>query len=162
MTIIPEAQEQPPKPPPHQGWVVTLNNGEMAFEQPTVPGERTSWQKLLQSCRETTFMKPIYEIVNKEQKQVGEEETQLAITSLRLQRGGLNIHTMSKKSCDGYYQAYEYRLKSLFRPELGSVQSQGVGSIVGDKVYIFWINPMGQIYQDIRSLEGSKIHSTLS
>lgn len=163
MTIIdPKPQPEPQEPPPHQGWVVTLNNGEMTFEQPPKEKERTSWQKLLQRCREETIMKPIFEIRNKRKVKVGEEEVPLQITSLRLQRGGLNIHALSQKQCEGYFQAYEYRLKSLFNPKKGSVQSQGIGSVVGDKVYIFWINPMGQIHQDIRPLEGSKIHTTLS
>ena len=150
--------KSPQESTPHQGWVATLNSGEMAFEQPPIPGERTSWQKLLQHCRDTTFMKPVYEIVEKKKVQVGEEKTQLKLTSLRLQRGELNIHAMPQKMCDGYFQAYQHRQKSLFRPELGSIMAQGIGSIVGDQVFVIWINQLGQLYQEVWPLEAARKH----
>jgi hypothetical protein len=122
---------------PHQGWIADLSDGRTALEgEVRNPGDPSAWQQLLSMCRETGT----------------------TITRMRLQRAGVTIHTLPVKACEGYFQAYE------FRRLINSGQEetrQGVGSVVGDRIYITWINAAGYIYQEIRELEGNKIHTTL-
>jgi hypothetical protein len=74
---------------------------------------------------------------------------------------------MPHKACDGYFQAFEVR-KQLFDTEAPEELFRGIGSVVYDRVYITWVkmvqDPSGMVYsyQDVRSLESSRIHTTLS
>jgi hypothetical protein len=106
------------------------------MESRPVPGERTPWQQLISYL----------------------EKTNLKITSLKYVEGDWSVTAMPSKMCDGYYQAKEFR-KMVFRDT--ETRLQGIGSIVGDKVYIIWIDEMRRITQDIRDLSSEYIHSTL-
>lgn len=138
---------------PFNGWIANVRfvNSDrsdiVVVEEPPVKGEMSSWQKLLDKVR----------------------NGEVNITGLRMQRHGLTFNALPVKLCSGYFQAYEAR-KKFFRSmgpggEPGQV-FQGVGSIVGDKVYIVWvnINPKSPpyIYTDIRDLKESQIHTTMS
>lgn len=140
------------------GWIASLNNGETVYETPPVKGEMTSWQKLLERLRTEKFP-------DKNEKVVS-----LKMTGLRLQRGNLTITAMPQKMCDGYMTAYEVRKKffaSMGNRSEGESISQAVGSIVGDTVFLTWLeinNSDGnvRIYQDERPLDSCKVHTTLS
>jgi len=119
-----------------QGWTATLSNGENVWESPPVPGERYAWQKLITR-------------LNNEN---------LKITSLRVQRGRVTLHALSQKACDGYYQAYD-KHKALISGE--ETLRQGCGSVIGDKVFIQWIDENGNVWSDIRPFEMEKPHTTL-
>lgn len=119
-----------------QGWTATLSNGENAWEQPPVPGERTSWQKLIDRLHKEN----------------------LKITSLRVQRNGVTLHALSSKLCDGYFQAYESRIAVYSGATL---LLQGCGSVIGDKIYIIWIDENSNIHSDIRPFLENKVHTTL-
>jgi len=136
----------------HNGWIANIvltKTGEdgIVFETPPIEGEKSSWQKLLDGVR----------------------SGEVTITGLRMQRHRLTFHSLPVKQCEGYFMAYEVR-KKFFRSmgEQGEPEQlfQGVGSIVGDQVYIVWVNINPQsppyIYTDVRSLEESKIHTTMS
>lgn len=122
-----------------RGWIANLSNGTTAQEAPPRPGERTSWQLLLSVLRDSN--------------------PKLSIVRLRLFRAGLQLVTLPEKQVDGYFHAYE-STKSLFGGQDGL--KQGIGSVVGDKIYIIWISNDGFIYQDIRPLSENKTHTTLA
>lgn len=123
----------------HEGWIVSLSNGETILETAPIPGEITPWQKVLEFLRE-----------NKDEK----------MTGLRLAANGLLFHALPDKHCEGYFQAresvqfYYQRIKRLM---------QGIGSVVGDQVYITWVSIDGNpyVYQEIRDLKSCQIHTTL-
>lgn len=120
-----------------EGWIANLSDGTVAMESKPVPGERTSWQKLLQRCRDEN----------------------LRIVGLRLFKYGLTMVALGNKQCDGYFQAYE-STKTWFSAAEGL--KQGIGSVVGEKVYITWLSDTGIVSQEIRPLAEVKIHTTLS
>lgn len=122
--------------PKFEGWIANLSDGTTVFETAPVPGEQSSWQKLLSLLREKN----------------------LKITGFQLQRGSVTIHAMPAKGCEGFYQAYDAK-RIMFRDEVKLFQ--GIGSIIEGKVYITWIDDNNQIYSEIRPLESEKIHSTL-
>lgn len=119
-----------------QGWTATLSNGDIAWETEPEPGERTPWQKLLDRL----------------------EKENLKITSLRVQRGKTTLHALPHKECDGYFQAYEVFMSSQTKLEY---KRQGCGSIVGDKIFITWIDENGNVWGDVRNFTENKIHTTL-
>lgn len=121
---------------PFNGWIASLSNGETAFEQPPVYGEKSSWQKLLD--RLTT--------------------ESLRITQLRLQRNGFTIVCDSHKKIHGYCMAYEVS-KMVFRNT--ESRMQGVGSVFNELVFMTWIDDNGNVRQDIRPLGEMRVHSTL-
>jgi len=120
----------------HQGWIATLSDGTTASEAPPVPGEMSSWQSLIQYTKDNN----------------------ISITRLVLQRGATRAVAMPPKECDGYFQAYEVK-KILWRNI--NAKLQGIGSVVGDQVYITWIDDTNTVTQDIRPLDSCKIHTTL-
>lgn len=119
-----------------QGWTATLSNGENAWEQSLVAGEKSSWQKLLDRL----------------------DKDELKITSLRIQRNGITLHALPSKQCDGYFQAYDQH-SSMYNGV--QVLQQGCGSIIGDKVFIMWIDTNNNVHAEVRSLVENKIHTTL-
>jgi hypothetical protein len=121
---------------PHQGWIANLSDGNNAFEGQPKPGERSAWQQLLAYCREKN----------------------IKITGLQLQRGGIFVNALPVKACSGYFQAYEARMMV----NSGKQETrQGIGSIVGDQIFITWVNDLGYVWQEVRELESNKIHTTL-
>lgn len=119
-----------------QGWTATLSNGENVWETPPIPGEFRPWQKLITR-------------LNNEN---------LKITSLRVQRGRITLHALPHKACDGYYQAIDH-FKSLYSGE--EILKYGCGSVIGDKIFIQWVDDNGNVWADVRLLEKEKIHTTL-
>jgi hypothetical protein len=119
-----------------QGWTATLSNGENAWEQPPVAGEKSSWQKLLDRL----------------------DKDNLKITSLRVQRGGITLHALPAKQCEGYFQAYDQHT-SMFNGNI-SLQ-QGCGSIVEDKIFIMWVDTNNNVHSEVRPLMENSIHTTL-
>lgn len=117
-----------------RGWVASLSNGETIFETAPVPGEISSWQKLLLRLK----------------------DEELKITQMRLQRGGSTIVAIPKAK--GYAQMYQARvsLNTGIQEHL-----QGIGSIVGEEVFVCWMNEFGDIWQEVIPLEEVKIHSTM-
>lgn len=119
-----------------RGWIADLSDGRTAFEGSEKPGEQSAWQQLLSYCRQNN----------------------LKITMLRLQRGGRNIHAMPHKMCEGYFQAYQCK-KQLYSGK--ETTTQGIGSIVGEQIFINWIDDNGNVWQEIRTLESERVHTTL-
>ena len=130
------------------GWIAYLSNGDTVPETEPVPGDRTPWQKLLQHCRDEN----------------------IEIQRLSLVVRNVQLMSLPKKQCDGFFQAREVR-KDFFGSmgEKGSSEYylQGIGSVVDDQVFIQWINltPVEHIQayvtSDIRPLESCRIHTTL-
>jgi hypothetical protein len=121
---------------PFRGWIASLSNGETIWETPPEPGKKTAWQSLLDRLTKEN----------------------LKMTGLRVQRGGITLHALSPKMCDGYYHAYEIR-EIMWRG--GTETRQACGSVIGDMVLIFWIDDGGNVWQDVRPLNSEKLHSTL-
>lgn len=131
----------------HNGWVANALPDQTFLEKPPREGKKSSWQQLLDLVR------------------TGE----VVLTGLRMQRHGLTFHTLPVKQCDGYFQAYEVRKKfygSMGKHGQPEQVFQGVGSVVGDQVFITWVNISPRsypfIYQDVRSLKESILHTTMS
>ena len=132
------------------GWIAYLSNGDTITESEPELGKKTPWQQLLTLCR-------------------GHEG--LDVNRISLIVHGVQIMSMPNKQCDGFFQARETR-KEFFGSmgEKGSAEThyQGIGSIVGDLVFITWINLAkpehisASINTDVRPLESCKIHTTLS
>ena len=118
------------------GWIANLSNGETVYEAEPTPGDYLPWRKLL----------------------IRLKEENLKVTALRIRRGGITINALPQKQCDGYYHAYE-AWRMMFSGAEG--MRQGVGSVVGDKVYIVWLAPTGEINPEIRMLESERVHTTL-
>lgn len=117
------------------GWIASLSNGETIFETPAVPGEHTSWQKLLTRLKEEG----------------------LKMTALRLQKGGTTI--MAKSRAEGYVQCSEIKM-AMYSGKTSTVQ--GIGTIVENQVIITWMDGNRNVWMDIRPLEELKVHSTLA
>ena len=121
-----------------EGWIVNLSNGETIAESAPVPGEPSSWQRLLKRCR----------------------DEKISITRLMLWRNDVRYIALPVKGCEGYVHAYE-STRSWFSNQTGL--KQGIGSIVGDKVFMTWVTIDAQetlVYQDVRPLSAMLIHST--
>ncbi len=133
---------------PFQGWIATLDNGETVMEMPPVPGQPMAWRKLLNRCKSTG----------------------IRINSLRLQLHNVTYMAMPPKMTSGYFQAYEVRKKffaSMGKNPEPEELFRGIGSVVYDQVYITWVkaadnNGMIYTYQEVRSLESCRIHTTLA
>ena len=123
-------------------WIANLSNGKILKEGKAIAGESSPWQALLKHCR----------------------DDDLTITGLRLKAGDITIVSMPAKACDGYFHAYE-TIRVLWRDR--TVHRQGIGSVVGDNVYITWVDlapdrhNMRHIYQEIRKLNTVKVHTTI-
>lgn len=134
---------------PFQGWIATLDNGETVMEKPPVLGKPTAWRRLLMRCKQHGFR----------------------VNSFRLQLHNVTFMAMPPKMTDGYFQAFEVRKK--FYGSMGPNPEKeelfrGIGSVVNDQVFITWVktelDPKGMVhsYQEVRSLESSRIHTTLA
>jgi len=123
---------------PFIGWMAALSNGETVREQPPIPGEKSSWQKLLDRLTEENI------------KMVG-----LCIRYLNT-----TVNALPPKACQGYYQARDQAITFYHGTESGSIR-QGIGSVVDDKVFITWLDANGNTWQDVRLLSSEKIHSTM-
>lgn len=131
------------------GWIAFLSDGSSVPETKPVAGKRTPWQLLLQKCRDEN----------------------IHINRMTLVFNNVQIMSINKKQCDGYFQAREIR-KDFFR-SMGldgkkEVLFQGIGSVIGDLVFITWFtihpktNITAYISTEVRPLESCIIHTTLS
>lgn len=124
---------------PFIGWMAALSNGETVKEQPVAtPGDRTSWQKLLDRLTAEN----------------------LKIVGLCIRYLNTTVNALPPKACQGYYQARDQAITFFHGTQSGSIR-QGVGSVVGDKVYIIWLDDTGSVWADVRPLASEKIHTTL-
>lgn len=105
-----------------EGFIASLSNGETCFEE-WVTGELSPWRRLLNRL---------------------EDEPGLAVTQLRLQAQGRTYCCIPH--ADAYFQAH--KASSSMMGKSGFMR--GVGSIVGDKVYILWVNEQGDCWQEVR------------
>ena len=131
------------------GWIAFMSDGTTILESAPVPGDPSPWQTLLERCR----------------------NEDISIKRLSLIIRGVQIMSLPRKQCMGFFQAKEVRKE--FFGSMGSdgsseELSQGIGCIVGEFVYIQWINltpkehVAAYITSDVRSLKSCKIHTTLS
>jgi hypothetical protein len=122
---------------PFNGWIANLSDGSNVHETPPAEGEKSAWQKLIDQVS-----------TNKD----------LSISQLHLVRNGRVIHAINSKGSRGYFQAYDVT-RVLWSDTY--IRKQVIGSVVGDMVFITWIDEKGEIWQDARSLETEKVHTTL-
>lgn len=120
----------------HGGWIASLSNGETVYETNPIPNDLSPWRKLIERCK----------------------NEKIRVTALKIRRGDVVLSALPVKQCQGYYHAYE-ATKSLFTGK--ESLKQGIGAVVGDKVYIIWISTEGEITQEIRSVEVSMAHIIL-
>ena len=136
--------------PNFNGWIAYLDNGDTIPQSEPIPGEKTPWQKLLERCRnENIEMKRLSLVFN-----------------------GVQIMSMNRKQCDGFFQAKEVRKEffgSMGENGKQEVLFQGIGSVKDGLVFITWftINPKAPhvtayISTDVRPLNSCIIHTTLS
>lgn len=118
-----------------QGWIISLSNGSQLLEGATQPGERTSWQQMIDYIHKNN-LKP---------------------TALSLVWNGMRVRAIPK--ADGYFQGYDASIV-LFGEKKTAV-ARGIGSVFGDKVFITWITEKGEVKQDIRLLKENILHTTL-
>ena len=106
------------------GWFATLSSGETIYEKekPSVPGELSCWQQLLDRLKS------------------GEK-----ITELHLIRGNCHIVTMRNSEVfQGYLQRHSMK-------GLTNATFQGIGTVADDMVFITWTDGR-VVYQDTRNL----------
>jgi len=118
----------------HEGWIASLSNGETIFEHEAQQGEISAWQQLLRYLKATGTR----------------------ITMIRLQHGRETI--VAVPNADGYVQCYQIH-KSVFTGR--EHRFHGIGSVFGDKVFITWMNAMGEVLQGVEPLEKFHVHSTM-
>lgn len=117
-----------------KGWIASLSNGETVHETEWKEGEPSPWRLLLNRLKEEN----------------------LTITQLRLQKGNTTVVAISK--ADGYAQAFEVH-KAVITGKTRTLQ--GIGSVIGDKVFMTWLNDYNEVWQDVRPLDKMILHSTL-
>lgn len=120
---------------PFQGWIMSLSNGNQLLEGTPAPGDKTSWQQAIDHIKREN-LKP---------------------TALTLIWRGVRVQAQPK--ADGYFQGYDVSIP-LFG-ERKERKLRGIGTVVGDKVFITWISDSGEIRQDVRALKDNLIHTTL-
>lgn len=116
-------------------WTAFLSNGETVNEEIPVPGEPTSWQKLI--------------------TRIGDEG--LVMIGLELRHNGQFIQC--PMAAEGYFQAREKVESALHGINLRNFR--GVGVVVKDSVYIKWIDEAGAVIEEERPLSSMKMHTTL-
>lgn len=144
------------------GWIASLSDGSTVYESKPIKGERTPWQLLLERCRTETH-ETTSRLYENGHEILVPKTVPLRITMLRMQYGPVMIMAMPQQMCDGYFQARE-ATRVVFRDYY--IHMQGIGSIVGDMVFITWIELLPdnqfQIRSDIRPLSACKVHTTIS
>lgn len=119
-------------------WIADLNDGTTVFESPGQPGEMSVWQTL--------------------RHRVLDDKVQIDI--LRLQRNGLTVSAIPAKHCDGYFQAYETQMW-MFQDIQRHIQ--GIGSVLGDKVFITWMDiSKPEVWQEVRDFSTCRVHTTVA
>ncbi len=124
-------------------WIANVSNGAVITEDeiPIVDGGPTPWMQLLARCKAEGF----------------------TITGLRLGVGPALTNALPRKHCDGYWQGYE---SITFMTSGIERLRQGIGSVIGDSVYITWMelgnNGLTYVWQEIRTLKECEIGNTLA
>lgn len=122
-------------------WIANLSDGTVVTETEPIPGELTSWRKLLERLKEEN----------------------LKITGLRCNVENVLSQAFPQESCDGYFQGYEKI--QIVNAKVKRLR-QGIGSVVGDKIHIIWLElgQNGVVYTnyDIRNLSDNLCHTTLA
>lgn len=131
------------------GWTAYMSDGTTLLETPPITGKPSAWQTLLHKCR----------------------NEEISIKRLSLIIREVQIMSLPIKQCRGFFQAKEIR-KEFFGSmgNRGSTEelSQGIGCVIGDHVYIQWINltlkehVQAYITSDVRPLYSCIIHTTLN
>lgn len=116
-----------------RGWIASLSNGETVFEGQEVTGEQSPWQKLRTRC----------------------QAEGLYVTQIRLQLDGLTF--VGIPNSDGYCQCWE-QSRSMFNPKQPPKLMRGIGSLVGDVLYLTWVDNDGNIRQEIRDYKSMDVH----
>jgi len=120
------------------GWVASLSNGETVQEGPWVEGRLSPWQAFRQWLTEHPDTK---------------------VTQLRLQMNGPTIVCLPH--AEGYFQARYASGHPLQGDDFHDV-GFGVGTVIGDWIFINWMNSEGNVWQEIRPLEENRVHTTLA
>jgi len=116
-----------------RGWIASLSNGETAFEGMEIAGELSPWQTLVKKCKDEG----------------------LYVTQIRLQLDGLTF--IGIPNADGYCQCWEQH-RSVFNPNKPPILMRGIGSVLGDSIYLTWIDNSGNIRQEIRDYKSMDVH----
>jgi hypothetical protein len=116
-------------------WKATLSNGEIVHEENPVPGEPTSWQKLITRL----------------------DKEHLTMIGLELNHNGRFVQCPD--NAEGYFQARE-KVESVLH-HINLCNYRGVGVVNGDFVRITWIDDAAQVSEDIRPFTSMKMHTTL-
>lgn len=125
-----------PVPKRHQGWIVRLTTGEIVWEtdSDTVsPGELSSWQRLVERTHKFNER----------------------IVALSMRRGGVVLNTLS--NAESYYQAREIAISANGK---GKRMKQGIGAVIGDYIFINWVDDYGNVEAEYRPLIKEYIHTT--
>jgi hypothetical protein len=117
-------------------WIAELSNGERVVEpEVEIQDELSPWHLLIERCRREN----------------------LRILQLHLSRAGVNLSAIPLAA--GYAALYELRMGQRNRkPAL----AQGIASIVGDWVFINWIEETGRVSQEVRPFGAAAVHTTLA
>jgi len=116
-------------------WTALLSSGETVHEENPIPGEPTSWQKLISRL----------------------DEEHLTMTGLELNHNGRSV--LCPSNAEGYFQAREKVEDALHHINLRNYR--GVGIVEGDTVRITWIDDAAQFTEEVRPLASMKMHTTL-
>jgi len=115
-------------------WGAQLSTGEWVQESaPLGNGELSPWQMLLMRCHTEN----------------------LRIVQLRLEHAHVKIAALPR--CEGYFQAYEARHSNHTHT---TRLMQGIGSVLGNLVFINWIDEDGYVSQEVRDLGAVLVHTT--
>ena len=145
-----------PMPKGFQGWVANLSNGYNVFEGQPQPGERTPWQQFIDYIQSNqTYEKDVWDEKSQSYRKL---LMPVFITRMHLVWAGRTAITLPYKQCDGYYQATEVQKSVLTGAER---RLRGIGSVVGENVFIIWVDENGEVIQDVRTLQDSRPHTTL-
>lgn len=124
-------------------WIANLSDGKILTEDDLKvdAGAISPWNQVIEKCK------------NGEMK----------LTGLRLGVGPALVNALPPKQCSGYFQAYEV-IRYLFNNEVER-KKQGIGSVVGEQVFITWMeqggNGLTYIWQEVRPLKDCVKHTIL-
>lgn len=116
---------------PFRGWIASLSNGETVFETESPIEGMSSWQYLRKRCADEN----------------------LHLTQIRLQLDGLTFIGISDS--EGYCQFWDYT-RDLFSGK--ETRTRGIGSVIGDDVYVLTVDIYGNIKQGVRKFKDLDVH----
>lgn len=117
-------------------WIASLSNGETVREyDPIQDTSFTPWKTLV----------------------IWLKKNNVKMTQLRLQKNGVTVVGIPK--ADGYVQCRE--VQKAVNDKNWEETYQGIGSVIGDSVFMTWLNDSGTVKQSVVPLSKMKVHSTL-